>query len=231
MALISPLFSWRGAIMSGDSELTPSQRLVAMALSLHMSDKGSSCFPSTRLLCEHTGLSKPAVIKARHALVDKGWLIMKVGGGRQSNVYTAVVPPGVNEVYLSNHETVQMDYPRGKPGLPESVIESVRVERTPLSIESSVLSNGRKRDFVFEAFSNFFQEPATKPERDLMNAAVKQTKPALIAEGVDLMDEQQVSQAVFVRYRQAEREFSYFGPMALVNNWTRLKKDSLEELR
>ena len=91
MNRIKPLFSWRGAIC--DSDLPPITRLVALTLSLHMNERGGSCFPSVTTLQRETGLSRNAVLKALRSLETAGWLTVK-RTARRVNVYTATVPPG-----------------------------------------------------------------------------------------------------------------------------------------
>lgn len=88
---LSPLFGWRSALC--DSDLAPTQRHVAMTLSLHMSERGDSCFPSLPTLARETGYSIRTVIRALHVLQTRGWLSVKRGGGRgRPNRYTATIP-------------------------------------------------------------------------------------------------------------------------------------------
>lgn len=102
---LSPLFTWRSAIC--DSDLSPTQRHVALTLSLHMNERGGSCFPTHDQLKDETGLGRSTVITALKALEDAGWLNRQPGGGRrkggngQATEYAATVP------LLDGSETVQ----------------------------------------------------------------------------------------------------------------------------
>lgn len=93
---LSPLFTWRSAIV--DSGLPPTSRHVALTLSLHMNERGGSCFPSLETLTEETGLSKASVVTHLKVLEDCGWLTKEKGGGRRkdgrgiSSTYTATIP-------------------------------------------------------------------------------------------------------------------------------------------
>jgi hypothetical protein len=79
-----PLFSWRHAIIQSD--LPPTTRHLLLTLSVHMTDAGESCFPSTETLARETGLSKKAVIKHIRVARDSGWLRVGVAGlGRLSD--------------------------------------------------------------------------------------------------------------------------------------------------
>lgn len=93
---MAPLFSWRSAIC--DSDLSPTQRHVALTLSLHMNERGGSCFPSVGTLMSETGLAERTVREALKMLSETGWLVKKeraTGSGRQtSNEYQALVPGG-----------------------------------------------------------------------------------------------------------------------------------------
>ena len=81
---VAPLFTWRTAIISSD--LSPTTRHVLLTLSLHMSEAGASCYPSTATLARESGLSERAVcthldkanaagwiVKRRHGMAGKKW--------------------------------------------------------------------------------------------------------------------------------------------------------------
>jgi len=95
-ASLSPLFSWRGAIASKESGLAPTLRHVALTLSLHMSEKGDSCFPSVSLLVDESGLAESTVRDSLRKLCDLGWLVkearFRADGGQTSSVYCAATP-------------------------------------------------------------------------------------------------------------------------------------------
>lgn len=73
-AMLSPLFSWRGAICSKFSGLPPALRLTALVLSLHMNEKGGSAFPSLQTLADEAGISRRQMIRNLQDLVDRKWL-------------------------------------------------------------------------------------------------------------------------------------------------------------
>jgi DNA-binding transcriptional regulator YhcF (GntR family) len=79
-ATVSRLFTWRGDIV--DSDLPPTSRHVALTLSLHMNERGDSCFPSLMTLAAETGLSKSTVAEHLARLEREGWLVRQTGGGR-----------------------------------------------------------------------------------------------------------------------------------------------------
>lgn len=94
-ARLAPLFTWRSAIV--DSELAATTRHVALTLSLHMNERGGSCYPGAPRLARETGLSERAVRDHLGRLVDAGWLVLERRGGqrggrRESNEYRATVP-------------------------------------------------------------------------------------------------------------------------------------------
>lgn len=90
-----PLFSWRSAIC--ESDLAPTTRHVALTLSMHMNERGGSCFPSQETQASETGLAVKTVAEHLKILTEAGWLAKKVirrGEGRGTRVeYSATNPP------------------------------------------------------------------------------------------------------------------------------------------
>lgn len=86
-----PLFTWRGAVC--DSNLPPTCRHVLLTVSLHMNERGGSCFPSVGKIAAETGLNRATVIRQLQHARDNGWLLVGQSRGRASNTYTAVIPP------------------------------------------------------------------------------------------------------------------------------------------
>ena len=93
---ILPLLTWRSAI--ADSDLTPTQRHVCLAISLYMNEKGGSAFPGSARLAHDTGLHIDTVKSALRSIVKSDWLrVVKkggtpVGGVRFATVYAANLP-------------------------------------------------------------------------------------------------------------------------------------------
>lgn len=90
---LRPLYTWRSAIV--ESDLKPVVRHVALTMSLHMNERGGSCFPKTATVIEETGLARSTVIGAQRELEDGGWLVkVKGGNGRGDRVeWEARIPP------------------------------------------------------------------------------------------------------------------------------------------
>jgi hypothetical protein len=105
--MMSALFTWRSAISSPESGLTPTEHHVALTLSLHMNELGESCFPSVYpTQHEETCGRSPATIRtAINQLVELGWLrkTLRVGRGN-SNEYEALIP-----AWYENHRR-EADY-------------------------------------------------------------------------------------------------------------------------
>lgn len=88
---LSPLFTWRSALC--DSGLPSTARHVGLTLSLHMSERGDSCYPTVRQLADETGYHTDTITKATRALRDAGWLTVSPGRGRgRASEYTAKIP-------------------------------------------------------------------------------------------------------------------------------------------
>lgn len=128
---LSPLFTWRSAIC--DSDLAPTLRHVALTLSLHMNERGGSCFPTHDQLKDETGLGRSTVIKALGQLEKDGWLLRTPGGGRRrggngrATEYAATVP----QVDGSDGDTVPLvdEYrpAAGKKGPPAGHQDDIQV--------------------------------------------------------------------------------------------------------
>ena len=92
---LKPLFGWRSAIT--ESGLPSSTRHVALALSLHMNERGGSAFPGAVTLAKETGLNVSTVRERLNDLVEYGYLTLVEQGGRRgerrrANVYEASIP-------------------------------------------------------------------------------------------------------------------------------------------
>jgi DNA-binding MarR family transcriptional regulator len=93
MTQLSPLFTWRSAVASSD--LPMAVKCVAFALSLHMNERGGSCFPAVKTLAKEASCGTRTVQRSVRALVRDGWLAMEAGGGNRSNIYHALTPATV----------------------------------------------------------------------------------------------------------------------------------------
>lgn len=89
-AKLSPLFTWRGAI--ADADLPGPTKCTAYALSLHMSERGDSCFPSVGTMARESGFSERTVRQALRDLESDGWLNRQDRPG-QTSLYQAQIPP------------------------------------------------------------------------------------------------------------------------------------------
>lgn len=90
MSTISPLFSWRSVII--DSDLPATAKLVALCLSMHMSERGDSCFPSITTQCQETGLSRSTVCGHLKLLEEGAFLRRETGTKGHSTRYVATFP-------------------------------------------------------------------------------------------------------------------------------------------
>lgn len=91
-----PLFSWRTALASEDGPDSSTTRHVLLTISLHMGERGESCFPSLRTLAKETGLNKSTVSRHIKKAEDDGWIRRekrtRKNGADSSTVYRPSVP-------------------------------------------------------------------------------------------------------------------------------------------
>lgn len=206
---MSPLFTWRSAIC--ESELPSTPRHVALTLSLHMNERGGSCYPGTRTLADETGLNRDTVRRALLHLEETGWLQVdrpeRQGRGQKTH-YTATDPERAAENAPSEKR-------RGLSG------EKARTVQPKDAIEGVTSPNG---DGLFESFYQFWTGrkytpgiQITKSMRGRLNAAVKEARLARITPDQVL--------ARGKRYVETWREMERT-PQALLANWHRFEPDA-----
>lgn len=92
---LAPKFGWQDAI--AESDLSPTTRHVAWAVSMYVNSKTSTAWPGANRLARDTGLHVSTVRERLSELVEKGWLERKIQGGkvgeeRTANVYALSTP-------------------------------------------------------------------------------------------------------------------------------------------
>lgn len=198
---LSPIFTWRSAIAV--STLKPTTRLVAFGLGLHFNERGGSAYPSQKTLARETGLSDRAVGIHLRTLIDEGWIVPVAGGKRQGKTTTfeAAIPPeiqsgeGRNDVpTLGEHEV-----PTGSESPSDEVVREVgRVSQETLPAKTP-----RKRDPLWDVFTEELYPAVTANERGRRNAALKQIRDAMAAVSWHIPVEAQAGElrARIARYR------------------------------
>ena len=99
---LRPLFDWRAAVASPYGPKNPTTRHVLLTLSLHMSPRGDSCFPSIELLTEESGLARRSVAGHLGIAATDGWIGKrerpeKSGQGWRRIEYFPQIPEGVEQ--------------------------------------------------------------------------------------------------------------------------------------
>jgi DNA-binding transcriptional MocR family regulator len=96
---------WRHAILRAPianrkntepGALSTNAKYVGLALSVLMNPDGTNCYPSMDTLATEMGKSKATVHAAIHELLATGWLTVKPGAGKRSNLYSTALPPSVS---------------------------------------------------------------------------------------------------------------------------------------
>lgn len=225
---LAPLFTWRAALTGDGSPLSSMERLVGLVLSLHMSERGDSCFPGLDRLAREASVSKSTVAVALRELEAHGFLVRvrsAGGSGKTSRYFTNL--PELSAHRTDSGETVRQAIQNCPPGGQEDVYR-----QTESSNEASVCDGNpkpkkpRPTDHVWEALTAHFGEPTNDAERARLNQAVKLTGQALRADGVDVkQDGEKVAVEVGRRCRAAFRTFERYGPVAIAANWNQLGKE------
>lgn len=95
MASIAPKFNWQTAVASSD--LSPTTRHVAWAVSMYVNHMTNTAWPGATRLARDTGLHISTVRERLAELVEKGWLVKEVQGGHVdgrpvANTYSLSTP-------------------------------------------------------------------------------------------------------------------------------------------
>jgi len=178
---IAPLFTWRSAVVT--SELTPTQRHVALTLSLYMNERGGSAFPGAGRLAGDCGLHVSTVRRALADLTELGWLQLVSRGGkrgvsRKANEYVATRPQPALPLAQDDgsHRTT------GRAGLADPSHRTTPPlaqddPNTPLNSPEKTSSGGSRRADLFESLivaSRWDLATLTKSARGRTNKAAKE---------------------------------------------------------
>lgn len=111
---------WRSVVASEHGPERPMTRHVLLTLALHMDAEGGSCYPSSRLLANETGMCRRTVEKHLRAAVADGWIRREPRGtGRawRRMVYHPAIPADVgNLIPHDDREGGVPDSPRPAEG-------------------------------------------------------------------------------------------------------------------
>lgn len=118
-------------------------RLVALTLSLHMSERGDSCWPCLKTIANESGLNRRTVTRALDELENLGWLVRERGGGVVSTRYSATTP-GVLSTPTEGPPGVLSTPTRGLKPL-KDVIEDVKEPLPDFPSEKSKLDKDREK--------------------------------------------------------------------------------------
>lgn len=199
---LSPLFSWRSAIC--DSDLQAPARHVALTLSLHMNERGDSCFPSITTLEKETGLSRTTVCKHMKTLEEGEWLRRESGSKGRSTRYTATVPGSAPDALPS------------APDAPEVVKELSKDQ------DLSRAARSTKPNVVWDALIEVTGfDPKTTSEKSDFGKTVRELR-AIIPPQATAED---VAKAMRARRRAWEREYpdAAFTHRVLRGKWAELE--------
>lgn len=171
---LSPLFTWRGAIASPQSQLHPTTRLVAFAMSLHMNEKGGSAYPTQQQLSDETGLHKQTVREHLAILRDQGWLVPLNHASRGKAVeWAATIPEKVWPSTTPLPERCSPEHPKGVvEDYTQDVNRTLEVQETT-SLGRDAGKKPRPRDPLWDALEDTVGKVTNELERGRRNKALK----------------------------------------------------------
>lgn len=183
---VSPLFSWRTAIVK--SELPSTTKLVALVLSLYMSELGEGCFPAYATLGKRASLSRRRTYEHVGKLVEQGWLEKTERPG-ETNLYSSRVPEQGGRSVPPEAEQGGTERPPGGDG----ASGGVGTERPPTALTTATgtaagadeLSRRREaRDPIWDVLGEIFGEPTTGPEKTNRGRQTREIRVALGLSGI-----------------------------------------------
>lgn len=223
-ARLSPLFTWRSAVI--DSGVSANARHVALTLSLHMSERQDSCYPSLKLLCEETGRGRSTVVNAIRELEEAGLLEVtrESGGGRAKvNRYRSIVTEENIARFLASRPKLQRVLDKTLSEQEESIKgPEARLEDVGPRERSKDLSLARPRDPIWDCLTDIFGDATTETRRSLRGKVCRSLRTAGATP-----DE------IVKRSRAWPRHFegATFTELALEKHWDTLGRPPLRQRR
>lgn len=177
------MFTWRSAVNSAYGPPHPTTRHVLTVLSLHMTELGESCFPSTARLAMETALAQRTVIKHLAQAEADGWIqksLLKITGqGWRRHQYHPQLPARIREA-LGSSASPQGDVARAAPlpqaddpGAPACIERGdpkgkkvVHQDHLRSSMSTSVIkhtSSRKKRPVLLRTYLQGCQQQAVEP--------------------------------------------------------------------
>ncbi len=198
---------------------------------LDRAGKEETAFPSMRLIAAETRMAKSSAQKAIAELEALGWLHVERSQRKDGSVH---IPVNRYLIFKSLSATVPRD---GTASIPRDGTaqyrQSVQKKNQSLSSHSSLRKEGgaslatqpkRKRDELWDTFTQIHGDPATKTERGKYNHIVKQLRtakvtpdeyPSLVAAYVRKHDGLQPAAATIANRVGELRKYRDYGPVTV----------------
>ena len=184
MTAFAPLFTWRSAIC--ESELPPTDRHVALTLSLHMNERGGSCFPAQATVARETGLNDQTIKKVLRRLTDSGWLnrsMTRRGEGRGTRVEYVATIPSTGIENTGAQTTTGRDETRppvATTPVSNSPVSTSEEEEPPIAPQalSLVLANEAEQHDPFDDFWSLYPRKVDKQKARTQYALALRKAPA-----------------------------------------------------
>ncbi len=143
-----------------NSRATLGSRLVILALADYADENGGSCWPSVKTISNDTLLSVRQVQYALRHLEQLGEIaVEEQGGGRRSTRYRILMPEVQNLHPSSNGRGATHCTPGVQPTAPDPSVEPPEEQL----LAAAPQKKPQERNEVWDALSEIFGEPATRP--------------------------------------------------------------------
>jgi hypothetical protein len=166
------LYTWRTAIT--DADLASGPKLVALVIATYLSEQQAVAWPSQKTLAVKTSIGERSVRRHLATLEESGWLRRERRTDKGGHRTTDYLIPEVPAATVAGRPSGQME-----PSLAATVADKGSNELGRVSEETLPAKTSRKRDPLWDVFTEELYPAVTANERGRRNAALKQIREAL----------------------------------------------------
>lgn len=193
MAKGAPLYTWRSAVT--ESNLPAGAKLIALTLSLYLTEKQTVAWPSQKTLAHDSGMGERSVRRHLALLEERGYLRrekrIEKGKRRQTDLLHPCTPPSSDVEREGDAAKLAGTMRPNLPGYAATVAGEVSSEVGEVSDETSVddverqarrIGRAGARDLLYELFDQELGPVSNDGERGRRNKALREIRQSLAAD-------------------------------------------------
>lgn len=168
------LYTWRTAIT--DADLASGPKLVALVIATYLNEQQAAAWPSQKTLAGKTSIGERSVRRHLATLEQAGWLRREHRTDKGGHRTTDYLIPEIPAATVAGRPSGQME-----PSPAATVADKGSKELGRVSQETLPAKTPRKRDPLWDVFTEELYPAVTANERGRRNAALKQIREAIKA--------------------------------------------------